>query len=57
MVKIDPNGHNNLTKASAIDCFEIRSISTRRFLRKIGSVSPKMVNKIKTAVRAVIDAD
>lgn len=57
MVKIDPNGYNNLTKTSAIDCLQIRSISTRRFLRKIGSVSPKMLNEIKTAVKAVIDAD
>ncbi|MBW2604942.1 MAG: type II toxin-antitoxin system PemK/MazF family toxin [Deltaproteobacteria bacterium] len=58
MVKIDPNGYNNLTKASAaFDCFQIRSISTRRFLRKIGSVSPKILNEIKTAVKAVIDSD
>jgi mRNA interferase MazF len=57
MVKIDPNEYNNLEKTSAIDCFQIRSISTRRFLRKIGSVSPKMLNEIKTAVKAVIDAD
>ncbi len=57
MVKIDPNGYNNLTKTSAIDCFQIRSISTRRLLRKIGSVSPKMLNEIKTAIKAVIDAD
>lgn len=57
IVKIDPNGYNNLIKASAIDCFQIRSISTRRFLRKIGSVSPKILNEIKRAVKAVIDAD
>ncbi len=57
IVKIDPNDYNNLIKASAIDCFQIRSISTRRFLRKIGSISPKILNEIKRAVKAVIDAD
>jgi len=57
MVKIDPNVHNNLKKTSAIDCFQIRSISTKRFLTKIGDVSPKTLNEIKTAVKSVIDAD
>ena len=57
MVKIDPNEHNNLKKTSATDCFQIRSISTKRFLTKIGDVSPKTLNEIKTAVKALIDAD
>ncbi len=57
MVKIDPNKHNNLKKASAIDCFQIRSILTKRFLTKIGDVSPKTLNEIKTAIKSVIDAD
>ena len=57
MVKIDSNALNNLKKTSAIDCFQIRSISTKRFLTKIGDVSPKTLNEIKTAVKSVIDAD
>jgi mRNA interferase MazF len=57
MVKIEPNALNNLKKTSAIDCFQIRSISTKRFLTKIGDVSPKTLNEIKTAVKSVIDAD
>jgi len=57
MVKIDPNALNNLKKTSAIDCFQIRSISTKRFLTKIGDVSPKTLNEIKTAVKSVIDAN
>ena len=57
MVKIEPNALNNLKTTSAIDCFQIRSISTKRFLTKIGDVSPKTLNEIKTAVKSVIDAD
>ena len=57
MVKIDPNAFNNLNKTSAIDCFQIRSISIERFLIKIGCVSPKILSEIKTAVKYVIDAD
>ncbi|MGR3303532.1 MAG: type II toxin-antitoxin system PemK/MazF family toxin [Candidatus Scalindua sp.] len=57
MVKIEPDSKNKLTKTSAIDIFQIRSISTKRFLREIGSVSTKTLMEIKTAVKVVIDAD
>ena len=57
MIKINPDGENKLTKPSAIDTFQIRSVSTRRFLRKTGSVSKEVLDEIKTAIKAVIDAD
>ena len=57
MIKINPDGENKLTKPSAIDTFQIRSVSTRRFLRKTGSVSKEILDEIKTAIKAVIDAD
>jgi mRNA interferase MazF len=57
MVKIEPNSENKLSKPSAIDCFQIRSVSTRRLMRKVGSVPAEILNEIKTAVKAVIDAD
>ena len=57
MVRIEPDSENKLTKPSVIDTFQIRSVSTKRFLRKTGSVSSEILDEIKTAVRAVIDAD
>jgi len=57
MVRIEPDNQNTLSKLSAIDTFQIRSISTKRLLRKIGSVSPNVLDQVKTAVKAVIDAD
>jgi mRNA interferase MazF len=57
MVRIEPDGENKLTKPSAIDTFQIRSVSSKRFLRKTGSVSKKELDEIKTAIKAVIDAD
>ncbi len=57
MVKIEPDSNNNLTKLSAIDTFQIRSVSTRRFIKKIGLVTSRILAEIKTAVKAVIDAD
>ncbi len=57
MVKIEPNNENRLKKRSAIDTFQIRSISTMRFIRMIGKVPSKTLAEIKTAIKAVIDAD
>jgi len=57
MVKTEPDSDNKLRKVSAIDCFQIRSISTRRFIRKIGLVSSTILDEIKAAVKAVIDND
>ena len=39
LVRIDPYGSNNLEKPSAADAFQVRSGSTRRFLRRLGRLS------------------
>ena len=57
MVKIEPDTPNKLAKMSAIDTFQIRSISTKRFIKKIGLIQPDILSEIKAAVKAVIDAD
>ena len=57
MVKIEPDNQNNLKKSSGMDAFQIRSISTKRFLRKIGSVSLTELYEVKEAIKAVIDID
>ena len=57
LVKIEPNDLNRLKKTSAIDTFQIRSVSTKRFLRNIGSISDDILENIKEAIKAVIDAD
>ncbi len=38
MVKIEPDGKNRLNKTSAADCFQVRSVSKARFVKKIGSI-------------------
>jgi len=57
MVRIEPDSQNRLAKVSAIDTFQIRSISTARFLKRVGLVSPDILSEIKIAIKAVIDAD
>ena len=57
MVRIGPDTQNRLAKISAIDTFQIRSISTERFIKKTGLIPPDTLTEIITAVKAVIDAD
>jgi len=39
MVKIEPNLKNGLTKNSSADCFQVRSVSQERFVKRIGNAS------------------
>jgi mRNA interferase MazF len=55
MVKIIPNTTNCLTKPSAVDTFQIRSVSTARFVRKTGDVSIEEMDMIVEAIRLVIE--
>ncbi|MDR1879308.1 MAG: type II toxin-antitoxin system PemK/MazF family toxin [Tannerellaceae bacterium] len=55
MVKITPDATNNLTKNSVADCFQVKSVSTDRFDRKIGEISSATYEKIKEALRNVLD--
>jgi len=57
MVKLTPNETNNLEKVAAADCFQIRSVSTGRFIKRIGAVARDELNRIKAAVIVGIDAD
>lgn len=55
MVRIEPNNQNGLTKTSAADCFQIRSISQEGLMHKLGEVDKALLNEIKLAVSVVID--
>jgi mRNA interferase MazF len=54
MVKIIPSEQNNLTKASAVDCFQIRSVSVQRLVIRIGSVETEIITQVQEAVNQVI---
>ena len=57
MVKIIPNNFNNLTKESAADCFQIRSLSEERFLRKLGKIDSDNLDDIKDALSKVLSIE
>ena len=55
MVKVIPNSRNNLQKPSSADCFQVRSLSEKRFVRKVGEVDPEVKEKMREALVNVID--
>jgi len=54
MVKITPTEQNGLAKKSAVDCFQIRSVSVERFTALIGYVDPAIIAQVQEAINRVI---
>ncbi len=54
MVKLDPNATNNLSKTSAADCFQVRSVSQLRMVRKIGEVEAVKMIEMEDALAKVL---
>ncbi|CAN2042772.1 mRNA interferase [Candidatus Magnetomoraceae bacterium gMMP-15] len=57
MVHIQPNIENNLAKESGADVFQVRSVSEKRFVKKIGKVSKMIMEQIKFALKTVFEID
>lgn len=57
MIKIDPDTQNGLTKLSSADCFQVRSVSQERFIKKIGQIDALTKSKIKSALSKVLSID
>ena len=54
MVKIDPDVQNGLSKPSAADTLQIRSVSQQRLAQKLGALSSVQVAKIVQAIMTVL---
>jgi mRNA interferase MazF len=50
MIRVDPTKGNGLTKASAIDTFQLRSVSTLRFVEHLGALPPQTLNTVALAI-------
>ena len=55
MIKLTPNSTNCLSKISVADTFQVRSVSTLRFIKKIGELSSNEMNQISYAIGLVIE--
>ena len=56
LVRVEPDSKNGLDKVSAADCFQVRSVSTMRLVRKIGRLSPEDMEKIVQSIQLVVEA-
>jgi len=54
MVKLEANRQNGLSKASTADCFQVRSVSQKRMVKKIGSIGSSKLNEIEDALAVVL---
>lgn len=54
-VELKPNKINGLTKSSVADCFQVKSISENRFVKKIGKLSEEEMVNIKATLMLVMD--
>ncbi len=57
MIRIEPTPINGLKKLSSADCFQVRSVSENRFVKKLGAVSVEISNEIKYGLARVLSFD
>ena len=54
MVKLEPTPQNGLTKVSAVDTFQVRSLSQKRFVKRLGRLTQEDMKNIAQALTAVL---
>ena len=54
-VRIDPDPSNGLSKTSAVDVLQLRGMDRQRFIKKMGQVTPIILEEIVLAIAAVIE--
>lgn len=57
MVKLMPDKQNKLTKESAADCFQVRSIAEERCVKKIGQLDGERMSKIRKSLAVVLSIE
>jgi mRNA interferase MazF len=55
MVRIDPDAGNGLSKPSAADTFQVRSLSQIRFIHQIGDLPTDTLDRIEKALTLVLE--
>jgi mRNA interferase MazF len=57
MIKVIPTELNGLSKDSAADCFQIRSISEERLIKCLGTASEDILRNIRHGLKLVLSID
>jgi mRNA interferase MazF len=54
---LKPDTNNGLQKKSVVDCFQIRAVSHKRFVEKIGNISNDEIDFIKKSIALILDIE
>ena len=57
MIKIKSNSTNGLIKDSSADCFQVRSVSKDRFVKRLGELSESLMDEIRIGLSKVLSID
>lgn len=57
MIKIEANNENGLSKTSSADCFQVRSVSQERLVKKIGILSSDIMDEIRGGLSKVLSIE
>ncbi len=57
MVKLEPDAKNGIAKTSSLDCFQVRSVSENRFIKKLGEINEAAGEQIKIALARVLSIE
>ena len=55
IIRVDKSNENGLKKQSAFECFQIKSFSEERFVKKIGQVDNATLLKIHSTVTKILN--
>jgi mRNA interferase MazF len=55
MVRIEPTNDNGLTKRSAVDTFQVRSVSEQRLIKQVGTLSDAIMDEVSRALGVVLN--
>ncbi|MEK7249462.1 MAG: type II toxin-antitoxin system PemK/MazF family toxin [Bacteroidota bacterium] len=54
LVRLTPTSANGLVKVSTADAFQVKSLSTQRFIRRLGTLSQEEMDKVSKALSVVL---
>ncbi|OWY67468.1 PemK family transcriptional regulator [cyanobacterium TDX16] len=54
MIRLEPSSENGLSKLSAADTFQVRSISQQRLIRQLGTLTDEEMQAITQALAIVL---
>lgn len=57
MVRLESDNMNKLSKDSAADCFQIRSISEERCIKKLGVLNSTYLDEIRQSLAMVLNIE